>query len=90
MCFSIINSICFYLMLENKGESEKGTLLGRGVGWGDWKENGDIIRLVHETASTNIVCVAICPPPYTIPAPPAPQNSEKSHYNPVCEMVRSN
>ena len=33
MCFSIINSICFYLMLENKGESEK----GREGGWGTGK-----------------------------------------------------
>jgi len=59
MCFSIINSIWFYLMLENKGESEKGR---EGVG-GNWKENGDIIRLVHDTASSNIVCAAISPRP---------------------------
>lgn len=53
MCFSIINSIWFYLMLENNGEGERG-----GV---DRKENGDIIRLVHETLSSNIDCAAICP-----------------------------
>jgi len=78
MCFSIINSIWFYLMLENKGESEQ----GREGGMGNWKENGDIIRLVHDTASSNIVCDAISPRPLrrsqTTPTPPTPQ-TRKSH-----------
>jgi hypothetical protein len=72
MCFSIINSIWFYLMLENNGESERVREWGGGC-----KENGDIIRLVHETLSSNIVCAAICPLHH------APPCTEKSHYSTV-------